>query len=213
MFDSALRRVLDAPLRALAAIVDRAWITPDRLTIAGLALGLGSAAAAGAQLWWWALALWLVSRVFDGLDGSLARLRRERGAAVGGGIGDSEAGGFLDIVADFTVYGFTVFGVGIGATAGFGAPWWPFVLVLVAYYVNGAAFLAFSSIAERTNRQIDDGRSLSFFGRLAEGAETILVHSLWLILPLFAWQIALVWAVFVGISAVQRIIVGYRALR
>ncbi|WP_104177423.1 CDP-alcohol phosphatidyltransferase family protein [Cryobacterium sp. Y50] len=207
MFDTSLRR-------ALAALAfDRAWITPDRLTIAGLVLGLGSAATAAAQLWWVSLALWLVSRVFDGFDGSLARLRRERADAADGETGHSEAGGFLDIVADFTVDGFTVFGVGVGATAGFDAPWWPFVLVLVGYYLNGGAFLAFSSIAERTNRQIDDGRSLSFLGRIAAGTETIIVHSLWLIFPFVAWQIAVVWAVFVGISAVQRMFAGYRALR
>ncbi len=218
VFDSSLRRALDAPLRGAARTLDRPWITPDRLTIAGLVVGLGSAATAAAQLWCISLILWLVSRIFDGLDGALARLRRERaedddGAGNGETAGHSEAGGFLDIVADFTVYGFTVFGVGIGATAGFGAPWWPFVLVLVAYYLNGGAFLAFSSIAERTDRQIDDGRSLSFLGRIAEGAETILVHSLWLIFPFVAWQIALVWAVFVGLSAIQRMIAGYRALR
>lgn len=210
MFDSTLRRALDSPLRGAARALDRPWITPDRLTIAGLVLGLGSAATAAAQLWWISLTVWLVSRIFDGLDGSLARLRRER---ADDGAGHSEAGGFLDIVADFTVYGFTVFGVGLGATAGFDAPWWPFVLVLVAYYLNGGAFLAFSSIAERTGRTIDDGRSLSFLGRIAEGTETILVHSLWLIFPFFAWQIAVVWAVFVGISAVQRMVAGYRALR
>jgi phosphatidylglycerophosphate synthase len=211
MFDSSLRSVLEAPLRAVAVAVDRPWITPDRLTIAGLVLGLGSAATAATQLWWWSLALWLLSRVFDGVDGALARLRRSR--ATRAEAKRSEAGGFLDIVSDFTVYGFTVFGVGIGATAGFNAPWWPFVLVLVAYYLNGAAFLAFSSIAERTNRQIDDGRSLSFLGRIAEGTETILVHSLWLIFPVIAGPIAVVWAIVVGVSAAQRMIVGYRALR
>ena len=55
--------------------------------------------------------------------------------------------------------------------------------MLLAYYVNGTAFLAFSSIAERTGHRIDDGRSLSFLGGIAEGAETILVHSLWLLVP------------------------------
>jgi phosphatidylglycerophosphate synthase len=217
MFDSSLRRALDPPLRGAALALDRPWITPDRLTVAGLVLGLGSAATAAAQLWWISLTLWLVSRIFDGLDGSLARVRRDRAEADNGAVtGEtrhSEAGGFLDIVADFTVYGFTVFGVGLGATEGFDAPWWPFVLVLVAYYLNGGAFLAFSSIAERTGRTIDDGRSLSFLGRIAEGTETIVVHSLWLIVPFFAWQIAVVWAVFVGVSAVQRMVAGYRALR
>jgi len=77
---------------------------------------------------------------------------------------------------------------------GQGAPWRPILLVLLACYVNGAAFLAFSSIAERTGRTIEDGRSLSLLGGLAEGAETIVVHSLWLLLPAIAWQIPMVWA-------------------
>jgi len=84
--------------------------------------------------------------------------------------------------------------------------------VLLAYYVNGTAFLAFSSIAERTGRTIEDGRSLSFLGGLAEGAETIVVHSLWLLLPAIAWQIALVWAAVVALSSAHRIVAGYRAL-
>ena len=83
---------------------------------------------------------------------------------------------------------------------GQGAPWWPFLLVLMAYYVNGAAFLAFSSTAERTGSTIDDGRSLSFLGGLAEGAATVVVYSLWLLLPAIAWQIALVWVAGRGVE-------------
>lgn len=209
MFDAALRRYLEPPLTATARILDRRWITPDRLTIAGLGVGIGSAVCSGFQLWLIAAALWLLSRLFDGLDGSLARIRRSRGGP------DSAAGGFLDITADFVVYGATVFGVGVGVgvTTAFGAPWWPFMAVLLAYYVNGGAFLAYSSIAEKTGRTIDDGRSLSFFGRVAEATETIIIHTVWLLIPSAAWIIAVFWALFVSISATQRIIGGYRALK
>jgi len=209
MLDSSARRLLERPLARVAQALDRPWITPDRLTIAGLVVGLASAAAAAAQLWWVALLLWLLSRAADGVDGPLARRRRaDQTPSPAAG----EAGGFLDITADFVVYGSTVVGVAIGAAAGYGAPWWPFLLVLLAYYLNGTAFLAFSSIAERTGRRIDDGRSLSFLGGLAEGTETIVVHSLWLLFPAVAWQIAWVWAVVVGVSAIQRIVFGYRDL-
>lgn len=203
MFDARLRRVLDAPLARAAAAVDRPGVSPDRLTVAGLVLGLGSAGTAAAGWWAASVVLWLVSRLADGLDGPLARRRRVRGD------GDAGAGGFLDITADFTVYGATVVGVGVGS----GAPLWPFLLVLLAYYVNGTAFLAFSSIAERSGRTLDDGRSLSFLGGLAEGAETIAVHTLWLVLPFWAPQIAAAWAGVVALSAAQRIGAGYRALR
>ncbi|MDZ7910474.1 MAG: CDP-alcohol phosphatidyltransferase family protein [Rhodococcus sp. (in: high G+C Gram-positive bacteria)] len=202
MIDSFLRRHLEGPLDRCARALDRPPITPDRITAAGLVLGLGSALAAGLQFWWLALVLWILSRIADGLDGPLAR-RRATGAG---------AGGFFDITADFVVYGTTVVGVAVGASAGYDAPWWPFLLVLLAYYINGTAFLAFSSIAERNGRTIDDGRSLSFLGGLAEGAETIAVHCLWLLLPGISWQIAVVWAAVVAVSSGQRIIAGYRAL-
>lgn len=206
MIDNYLRRRLEGPLDRCAGLLDVAAISPDRVTAAGLVLGLGSALSAGLQLWWLALVLWLASRLADGLDGPLARRRARAGGP------NSGAGGFFDITADFTVYGATVVGVAVGVTSGYDAPWWPFLLVLLAYYINGTAFLAFSSIAERTDRKIDDGRTLSFLGGVAEGAETIAVHSLWLVFPGQAWQIAVVWAVVVAVSAGQRIIAGYRAL-
>ncbi|RVW01936.1 CDP-alcohol phosphatidyltransferase family protein [Rhodococcus xishaensis] len=209
MIDQYLRRKLDQPLARCAALIDIPAITPDRITGVGLVLGLGSAVSAGLQWWWVALVLWLLSRLADGLDGPLARRRRARTPTAG----DAGAGGFFDITADFIVYGSTVVGVAVGATSAYGAPWWPFLLVLLAYYINGTVFLAFSSIAERSGRTLDDGRSLSFLGGLAEGAETVVVHALWLVFSAFAWQIAVVWAVVVAVSSVQRIIAGYRALR
>ena len=207
MFDHRLREHLDAPLAVIAVRLDRSWITPDRLTLAGLVVGLVSAGLAASQLWGWALAAWWVSRLLDGLDGPLAR-RRSRGLG-------SPAGGFLDITADFVVYGAAVVGVAVG-TVGSDASvtdWLPFAAVLLAYYVNGTAFLAFSSIAERSGHRLDDGRSLSFLGGLAEGAETIVVHSLWLLLPAFAGPIAWVWAAVVGVSAGHRVVVGHGVLR
>lgn len=209
MFDDYLRSRLERPLAGLAAKVNRPWVTADRLTAVGLILGLASAAAAACTWWWLSLALWLTSRLADGLDGALARLQRA-GDPEGS---DAGAGGFFDITADFLVYGSTVVGVAVGAAAAYDAPWWPFLLVLLAYYVNGTAFLAFSSIAERSGGALHDGRSLSFLGGLAEGAETIVVHCLWLIFSALAWQIALVWAAVVAVSSVQRMVLGYRSLR
>ena len=211
MMDARLRRRLEGPLDRAAHGIDVGWLSPDRLTAAGLLLGLSSAAAAAAAWWLPALALWLLSRACDGLDGPLAR-RRER-AAIARGETTSPAGAYFDITADFVVYGATVVGVAIGATRVEGAAWWPFLLVLFTYYVNGTALLAFASIAERSGRQVDDARALRLRGGLAEGAETIAVHSLWLIWPGSSGAIAAVWAAVVGVSAAHRIVMGRAALR
>ncbi|MEU9069846.1 CDP-alcohol phosphatidyltransferase family protein [Streptomyces sp. NPDC048109] len=166
--------------------------------------GLASAGSAAAGWWPAAAVLWLLSRLADGLDGPLARRR--------GTANSSGAGGYLDISADFLVYGaFVVVAVGVGGPA------LPFLLVLLAYYVNGTVFLAFSSIAERTGRRgggrLSKGRSLNFQGGLAEGGETIAVHTLWCLLPGFAHTIAWVWAAVVAVTAAHRVVSGYRRLR
>lgn len=204
MLDTALRARLDRPLARVAARLDRPWITPDRITVAGLVMGLAGATSAAFAWWPAALVLWLLSRAADGLDGPLARRRRSRNPD-----DSSDAGGFLDITADFLTYGAFVVGVAIG----WGGSLLPFLAVLLAYYINGAAFLAFSSVAERTGHQIDDGRSLSFLGGVAEGAETAVVHSLWVIVPGIAGGVAWGWAAVVMFSGLHRMFVGYRTLR
>jgi len=206
--DPAARQLIEPFLRQVARWLDQPWVSPEQITIAGLVLGLGSATAAGLQIWTAALVLWLLSRLADGLDGPLARRR----AAAGRSDAGAGAGGFLDISADFGVYGISVLGVAFGTSQALGTSLWPFLIVLVAYYVNGATVLAFSSIAEKSSRQIEDDRSLSFMPGWAGGTETILVHGLWLALPQFAGQLALFWAAIVGINAIRQIVVGYRRL-
>jgi phosphatidylglycerophosphate synthase len=136
---------------------------PGALTAAGWLAGVGACAAAALRLWPLALALWLSNRLLDGLDGPVARLGSP-----------TERGGFLDIVADFSVYGGFVVGVAIGVPASRLAC----VVLLAAYYVSGTALLALSSLTERRALPGGDERSLQFAGGLAEGTETVAVYVL-----------------------------------
>jgi phosphatidylserine synthase len=210
VLDPWARGVLARPLDRVAAALDRPWCTPDRLTLLGLALGLAAAGSAAGAWWPVAAVLWLGSRAADGLDGPLARRRaaashRALGPAAAPAPG---AGGYLDIGADFVSYGAFV----VGVAYGWGGSLLPFLFVLLGYYLNGSFFLAFSSIAERTGHRLDDGRSLSFLGGIAEGTETVLVHTLWCLLPGSAGLIAWVWAAVVLVGAAQRLVGGYRVL-
>jgi phosphatidylglycerophosphate synthase len=149
-------------------------------------------------LWPLALALWLGNRLLDGLDGPVARA----GAP-------TERGGFLDIMADFSVYGGFVVGVAIGLPAARLAC----VVLLAAYYVSGTAFLALSSLQERRAQPGGDERSLRFAGGLAEGTETVVVYVLFCLLPRQAAGIAWGFAAAVAVTAVQRVVAGLRLLR
>lgn len=172
-------------------------VGPNTVTLAGW--GAGAAACVAAALGWWpaALVLWLTNRTLDGLDGPIARAGTP-----------TERGGFLDIVADFTVYAGFVVAVAIAVPDARLAC----LFLLAAYYVSGTAFLATSSLMERRRQKFGDERSLRFVGGLAEGTETVIVYVLFCIFPGNAALIAWLFAAAVGITAVQRINFGIRLL-
>jgi phosphatidylglycerophosphate synthase len=199
MLDARARALLARPIARVAGWLDRPWVTPGLLTTAGLLTGLGAAGAAAGRVWIVALVLWLVSRAFDGLDGPLAR-RRSSGTA-------DPFGGFADIVADFTVYGTFIVGVAVGTGA-----YLPFLVVLLAYYINGASLLALSSLADHVGRHPDDGRSVFLAGGLAEGTETIISGVVFTLLPGYAGLLGWVWAVLVFVTAGGRVLTARRVL-
>lgn len=157
---------------------------------------MAATAAVVTDHWWVALVLWLANRTLDGLDGSVARR-----------VGPTQLGGFLDIMADFAVYGSMVVAIGWAVPDARLAA----LFVFLGYYLNGAGFLAWSSlVAGRAmsaagTAHADDERSLNFPAGLAEGAETIAAMALILILPAYTTQMMWAWAAIVGTSVVQRI--------
>jgi len=197
MLDAQTRRLVAPAVDATARRLQRAGVSPTALTATGFAAGVGACVAAALALWSLALALWLANRALDGLDGPLARLR-----------GASDRGGFLDIAADFTVYAGFVLGVAIAEPDARLAC----VALLVAYYVSGTAFLAWSSLAERRALRGGDERSLRFVGGLAEGTETIVVYVLFCLLPGSATTITWTFTVLVAITALQRVVFAVRSL-
>lgn len=198
MIDAPLRRVLAPTLDRAAARLAGVGIRAGWVTGAGWAAGVGACVAAGVRLWPAALVLWLANRLLDGLDGPVARV----GAP-------TERGGFLDIVADFTVYGGFVVGVAVGVPSARVAC----VVLLFSYYASGTALLALSSLLERRGGVPADDRSLRFVGGLAEGAETIAAYVAFCLLPGHAALIAWVFATAVGITALQRVWWGARVLQ
>ncbi len=197
MLDARVRGMVAEPLDRVAGWLTRTHVSADALTVLGLLVGVGACVAAATSLWWAALALWCGNRLLDGLDGALARRR-----------GATDVGGFLDILADFAVYGGFVVGVAIAVPSARVAC----AVLLLAYYLNGTAFLALSSLVERRRQQVGDERSLRFVAGLAESTETFLAYVLICLWPGAATEIVWVFAAAVAVTVIQRVVWARRLL-
>ncbi|ANB34617.1 phosphatidylglycerophosphate synthase [Rhodovulum sulfidophilum] len=161
MLDGVMRRLIDPPLDWLGIRLAACGVTADAVTLAGLGAGLLAAAMVALGAPGLALVPLLAGRLADGLDGAVARAGRK-----------TDFGGYLDIVADFLVYGAVPLGfvlmdpVANGAAGAF---------LLTSFYVNGATFLGFAILAERRKMETRarGTKSLYFTGGLLEGTETI----------------------------------------
>ena len=200
MLDQRARALLRPGLERVARPLARWGVTPTTVTVVGFVIGLASAAAAALAAWWLALGLWLASRLLDGLDGAVARARDLT----------TDRGGYLDIVADFAVYGAFVVGCAIGEPDARIA----LLVLLLAYYVNGTAFLAFSSAVERRRQHtgLEDERSFVFTRGLAEGTETVVAHALFVAFPAVMPALAWAFAAIVAVTVAQRVRVAVRVL-
>lgn len=177
-------------------------VQPLVVTGAGWFAGLAACVAVGFGWWTLGLVLWLANRLLDGLDGPVARRR-----------GPTDLGGFLDIVADFSIYAGFVVAVAIAVPDARLAS----LALLTTYYVSSTALLALSSLIERRGDGDGDSngdqRSLRFVGGLAESTETVLVYVLFCLFAAHAALIAWVFAAAVAVTAAQRILFGVRILR
>lgn len=191
MLDEELRKgakpFYEIPTRLLA----ERGVTGNALTGAGLGLGALCLVAIAFGFNTAALVLWLLNRLFDGLDGEVARRRGE----------SSELGSFVDIVADFFMYGGLVVALAIQHPDARLA----LVALFFAYYMNGTIFLALSGVLERLKRERLTERGLHFRRSLTEGFETIVAGALFLLFPDRVSLIAGVFAVMVFVSAGQRL--------
>ena len=198
MFDTKLRALIGPHLEQAGAAIASKGVHAGTVTAAAFLVGVGACVAAGFALWTLALALWLVNRALDGLDGPVARATAP-----------TDRGGYLDVVSDFTVYGGFVVGVAIAVPDARLAC----AVLLLTFYVSGTALLALSSLLERRCQNDGDGRSVRLTGGLAEGFETIVAFSLFCIVPSSAEAIAWAFAALVSITAIQRVANGAALLR
>ena len=179
MFDGSARKLIDPALMTLAKKLNSWNVKPDQVTIASFAIGMFAAFLISMHWYLAGLAMLLASRLGDGLDGSLAKLTRS-----------TDFGGYLDIVLDFAFYGAIplafIFADPVNnALAG--------SVLILSFYVNGASFLAYASLAQKRglSSTARGSKSIYFTTGLAEASETLAVFVLACLFP--AWFPAIAW--------------------
>lgn len=200
MFDAKLRPYINPPLNAIGRQLATVGISANMVTIAGLLVGLGGAVAVYRQSYWVALGLIVAGRVFDGLDGAVARATRK-----------TALGGYLDIVADFIFY------VSIPLAFGFADPQkLAYALALVAAFtITGISFLAYAVTAAEQGVSTDGHGDKSFFYStgIAEGSETFALFILMCLLPQYFDILASIFAGLCIITVIQRTILARKMFR
>lgn len=196
MFDSALRPLIDPALNQMGRAMAKRGLSANGVTLAGLGLGLASAAMIALGWTGWGLALLLVSRLADGLDGAVARATHK-----------TDFGGYLDITCDFLFYGaiplaFVILDPAANAIAG--------AYLLTSFYFNGATFLGYAILAEKHGLETTTRgtKSLYFTGGLLEGAETIGFFVLLCLAPSIFGPAAYVFGTLCFITATSRILLA-----
>jgi phosphatidylglycerophosphate synthase len=200
VIDARIRRLIDPPLARAGQRLAAAGISADAVSIGGCLIGLAAALAASAGQFYLALALLIANRIADGLDGAIARATRH-----------TDRGAFLDIALDFLVYaamplGFAVWRPETNAL--------PAAFLLASFVANGSGFLAFSILAEKrgmkTTRQ--GQKSIYYLAGIAEGFETIVFMAAFCLFPTHFPILALIFAALCWISAVCRLVLGWKLL-
>lgn len=172
MLDHTLCVYKDNLLRPIACQLGQ--ISPNAITVLAMVVGLAAAGAAAQQWYWAALGLWLLNRIFDGLDGLVARAHACQ----------SDFGGYLDIVLDFVVYAAVPIGLYLGQPGELNAL--ALILLLSSFCINGASWIYLSAILEK--RTVGAGArgeltSVTMHSGLVGSAETILFYCVFLLWP------------------------------
>jgi hypothetical protein len=223
MLDIPLRPFKDRVFAPLARTVPSS-VTPLHLTNAGFFCGLGACSFAAAGQRAPSLFLWLLNRVLDCLDGSVARCRGQT----------SDMGGFADLLADFIVYSLIPISCAIGnykqasdlrtgfkaldvnADALFAADLFAVALLEASFHINNFVLFYTGAMIEKAKATTTQGAktepsavkeltSIAMRPALVEGLESGVFFTLMLLLPNYIYILSFLMLAGVVVGTTQRI--------
>ncbi len=198
MLDRYLLEAQNALLRPVALQLSSRGVAADALTLIGFLFGVGSAIFIATGFAGTALILIALNRLFDGLDGAVARLA-----------GPTDRGAFLDIALDFAFYAMVplAFAVANPTQNAMAA-----CLLLASFMGTASSFLAFAVIAAKRGATSTSfpQKGIYYLGGLTEGTETIVAFTAMCLWPNQFPIIATVFSVLALLTTMMRWLWGWR---
>jgi phosphatidylglycerophosphate synthase len=202
MLDRMATAAIAPAVQWLARAFVRTGVTPNAVTYTAFAVGLMAALAIALHFYVVGAVLILLSRLFDALDGALARLTNTA----------SDQGGFLDIALDFLFYASIplAFAVANPAANALAA-----ATLLAAFIGTGSSFLAFAVIAAKRGMSSTayPDKSFYFLGGLTEATETLAFFVAMCLWPAYFAPLAFLFAALCAVTIFTRITWGLRVFK
>jgi phosphatidylglycerophosphate synthase len=178
----------------------RAGVHADHVTLLGFAIGLGGAACIVTHRYGLGLVLLLASRLFDGLDGALARLTTA-----------TDRGAFLDITLDFIFYASIPLAFALAEPV---ANALPAAVLLAAFVGTASSFLAFAVLAAQRGLTsvVYPNKGIYYLGGLTEATETLACFALMCLWPAQFALWAYGFAALCLLTIATRLWAGWQAL-
>lgn len=201
MFDKAVQSILKPAFVATAKLAIKAGLSANTVSVSGFFIGLVAAFAIANKAYILGVVLILLSRIFDGIDGTVARLTQT-----------TDQGGFLDISLDFLFYAAIPLAFAFANPASNALP---AASLLAAFLGTGSTFLAFAAFAEKRGMHSSNlpDKSFYFLGGLTEATETIAVFVAMCVWPAYFAELAYGFAALCCITIATRIYLGYQTFK
>ena len=194
MFDALFRQIKDRLFVSVAKMLD---IPPNLITVFSLILGGLTVGFVLKKLYLAALIFWILNRLFDGLDGAIARIHQRQ----------TDLGGYIDILSDFIIY--AAIPISLVVSAPTIERYFCLTLMISTFYVNAASWMYLSAILEKQKQGSKTSRedtAVIMPTGLVGGTETVLMYSLFFMMPERIAILFSIMSILVGLTICQRLI-------
>ena len=193
MLDNKANQFFKPILERLSFFLLKFNFLPNQLTFLGLIVGLLCFLFLAAGLVYLAFIFFILNRIIDGIDGTMARLTKT-----------TDLGGYYDIIFDFFIYALIPFGFILFDEKNYLS----MSLLLMSFMGTCSTFLTTALVFEKKKIKAKTISKKSFYysNGLVEGTETIILFSLMFLFNHIASLIAWIFAILCIFTSIIRVI-------